>query len=314
MVGATWLIGIGVLFLVQRAADLPWSQAWPLWIILVGVAAFVSALIDGRFEATGIWAFTWPIVWTVIGVILLLSTTGRLGPDAGDFIAQWWPWALIALGIWFVIGSIAPVGRGLIELLELPLAGVAAATIRIKFGAGRLTSHAAAPGHLVDGRFTGGVSHRVDRDNTVELTQDTSYGLPWLDHRSDWDIGLSTEVPLDLRLDAGASRVLLDLGAVRLRNLDLHSGASETRVLLPQAAGVTSVRAQTGAASLVLEIPAGVGARIRTRSAIGSMQIDQSRFPRTATGYESADYATSPNRVDIDVQAGVGSVRILSRA
>ena len=100
-------------------------------------------------------------------------------------------------------------------------------------------------------------------------------------------------MPLDLRLDTGANRAVLDLRDLRLRSLELHTGASETRVLLPRAAGATSVRAESGAASLTLEVPAGVAARIRSRMALGSSEIDQARFPRVADGYESPDYATA---------------------
>lgn len=314
LVGATWLIGIGVLFLVKQGLDLSWGEAWPLWIILLGIATFVSAMIDGRFRATGLWAFTWPIVWIIAGVVLFLSTTGRLGPDAGDLIAKWWPFALIILGVWFLIGAVAPVGRGLTESIVLPLDGAADANVRIRFGAGTLTTHAAASGNLVDGTFAGGGSHRQDGPNRVELTQDTSYGVPWFDRRSDWNVGLTAEVPLDLRVETGASRVLLDLGDLNVRSLDLRTGASETRVLLPRAAGVTSVKAEAGAASLILEVPAGVAARIRSRMALGSTQVDQTRFPAAAGGYESPDYATATNRVDIDAQGGVGSLRVVSRA
>jgi len=314
LIGATWLIGIGVLFLVKQAANLPWSEAWPLWIILVGIASFVSAALDGRFRVTSIWAFTWPIVWTGLGVVLLLSTTGNLGPSAGDVIAQWWPWALVALGVWFVVGAIAPVGRGLTETLDLPLGGAPDASVRIGFGGGTLTTHAAAGGRLIDGSFVGGVTHRQTGPNRLELSQDTTYGLPWIDRRSEWDVGLTAEVLLDLRIDAGASRALLDLGALRVRSLELHTGASDTRVLLPRAAGATVVRAEAGAASLTFEVPPGVAARIRSRVALGSTQVDLARFPRTVDGYESTDYATAQNHVDIDVQGGVGSVRVTGAA
>ena len=314
LVAATWLIGLGIVFLVQRAADLPWSQAWPLFVILAGVAGFISAVIRGRFELGGIWAFTWPVVWILIGVVLFLSTTGRLGEGPGELIATYWPWALIALGVWFVIGAVIPSGRGMTETLALPLTGTSEANVWIKFGAGTLATHVAAPGQLVDGQFTGGVLHRVRGPGRVELEQDTRYGLPWLDRRSDWNVGLTAEVPLDLKVDAGASRAVLDLHDLRVRLLELQTGASETRILLPRAAGATTVRAQAGAASLTIEVPGGVAARIRTRIALGSAQIDPTRFPASSGGYESPDYATAANRVDIDVGGGVGSLRIVGGA
>ena len=311
LIAATWLIGLGVVFLVQRAVDLPWSQAWPLFVILVGVASLVSTIIDRRFELSGLWAFTWPVAWIVVGVVLWLSTTGSIGRGPAELIAEYWPWALVVLGIWFVIGAVAPSGRGLTETLALPLAGSTDAAVRIRFGAGNLAMRPAEAGHLVDGEFVGGVIHRPIGPGRVELVQDTRYGLPWLERPSNWTVGLTAEIPLDLRVDAGASRAVLDLRDLRVRSLELQTGASDTRVLLPRAAGATTVKAQAGAASLTFEVPTGVAARIRTRMALGSTQVDQSRFPPTTGGYESPDYATATNRVDIDVQGGVGSLRVV---
>jgi hypothetical protein len=312
LTAATWLIGLGIIFLVQRAAGLAWSQAWPMFLILVGVASLVTMLLRGRHETAGLWGFTWPVFWIVVGSILLASTTGAIGTEPGQLIADYWPWALVVLGIWFVIGAFVPSGRGLTETLALPLAGAAQASIRIRYGAGNLTVRSAAAGQLVDGDYEGGVVHRVTGPGRVELSQDGRYGVPWLERPSRWTVGLTGEVPLDLKVDAGASRATLDLGGLRLRDLDLQTGASETRVLLPRAAGVTTVKAQTGAASLTLEVPVGVAARIRTRMALGSTHVDTARFPASGTGYESSDFATAANRVDIDVQGGVGSLRIIS--
>lgn len=310
LIGATWLIGLGIVFLVQRAADLPWSQAWPMFVILVGVASLVSAVINRRWDYAGLWAFTWPVAWIVVGSILLASTTGTIGTGPGDLIGQYWPWALVILGVWFIIGAFVPSGRGLTETLAVPLQGATDASIRIGYGAGNLTVGPAAPGQLVDGTCEGGVITRSHGPGRIELSQDTRYGLPWIERASRWTVGLTTEVPVDLRVNAGASRTILDLSDVRLRSLDLQTGASETRVRLPKAAGATTVKAQSGAASLTLEVPPGVAARIRSRMALGSTQIDQTRFPAGGSGYESPDYATAANRVDIDVSGGVGSLRI----
>jgi len=311
LIAATWLIGVGTVFLIQRAADLSWSQAWPLFVILGGVASLVSTLIQGRLEVSGIWGLTWPVVWIVIGVVLLLSTTGQLGEGPVELIVQWWPVLLIGLGVWFVIGAVVPARRGLTEALSLPLGNASEADVRIRFGAGNLTTRSAASGALVDGEFQGGVIHRILGPGAVELSQDTRYGLPWLSHASNWTVGLAAGVPLDLRVDGGASRAVLDLRDLRLRRLELQTGASETRVLLPRAAGATTVKAQAGAASLTLEIPQGVAARIRTRMALGSAQIDQARFPPSSGGYESPDFATATNRVEIEVDGGLGSVRVV---
>lgn len=282
-----------------------------MFVILGGAGAFVSTGLRGSHGLSSVWAFTWPVAWIVVGALLLLSTTGNLASGPGELITEWWPLALVVLGVWFLIGGIVP-RSGPSEALALPIGSATEASVRIQYGAGELTTHMAAAGHLVDGQFTGGVSHRQDGPGRLDLRQDTSNGWPWFDRRSAWDVGLTADVPLDLRVDGGATRMLLDLGELKLRSLELHTGASSTRVLLPRAAGATAVRAESGAAELVFEVPTGVAAKIRCRMVLGSTQIDQGRFPPTAGGYESPDYASAPNRVDLDVQGGVGSLRVVS--
>ena len=311
LIAATWLIGLGTVFLVREATGWSWGQAWPLFVILSGVASVVSVAISRR--GGGIWDFTWPIAWTLIGVVLLASTTGNLAQGPGELIATWWPVAAIALGVWFLIGALFS-RSGRPGQVVLPLEGAAEAAVWIKFGAGRLTTGRAAPGNLVDGRFDGGARHKREGANRVEITQDFAYGVPWLDHPSEWAVGLTAEVPLDLKVETGASRAVLDLTDLRLRSLDLKTGASDTRVILPTGAGATTVKAEAGAASLVIEVPQSVAARIRSRVALGTNQIDEARFPKLGDTYQSADYASSDDRVDIDVQGGVGSVRVVSAA
>ena len=321
--GATWLIGLGLVLLIREVQGWSWGEAWPLFVILVGVATFISTLVTWRPGFAGIWSFTWPVAWSVGGIVLLMSTTGQLSQGPGDLFSEYWPWVAVVIGAWFVLGAFVPVGRGPTEQLALPLvvtavtpltADAADARIAIKFGAGALTAHAAAPGNLLDGTFEGGVRQRSSGTNRVEIEQDTTYGLPWLDHGANWDVGLTSEVPLDLRLDTGANRSMLDLRDLRLRSLELHTGASDTRVLLPRAAGATTVRAESGVAALTLEVPAGVAARIRGRMALGTNQVDQALFPRVGDGYESPDYATAANRVEIDISGGVGSVSVIGGA
>jgi len=315
LVAATWLIGLGLVFLIREVGDYSWAEAWPLFVILIGVASFVSRAVRGGFgllEAP--WAFTGPIAWTIIGVILLQSTTGNLAQGPIELIEEWWPWLAVGLGVWYLVGAIVPRRSGPTVRLAIPLGGATEAAVRIRYGAGELATRTAAAGLVVDGEFPGGAKYIQHQPGRIELEQDLSNGWPWLDHRSNWSVGLTAEVPLDLRVDAGASRNVLDLRDLRLRSLELHTGASHTRVLLPRAAGATTVRAETGAASLTLEVPSGVAARIRTRVVLGSIQIDETRFPRTAIGYESPDYAAAANRVDIDVQSGVGSLKVVSAA
>ena len=79
---------------------------------------------------------------------------------------------------------------------------------------------------------------------------------------------------------------------------------------MPANAGMTRTRFETGAASVKVHVPDGVAARIRAQGGLASIQIDASRFPQQGDIYKSADYETANNRIDFEVQLGVGSVQI----
>lgn len=311
LVAATWLIGLGLIFLVRDFADLNWGQAWPMFVILAGFGMMASSVAWGRRQWAGSWWLVWPLAWIGVGFVFLMSTTGRLGMDPDDLISRWWPVVPIGIGAWFVVAAFWP-GRAVpVESLSLPLGAAAEAQVRIRFGAGELELGRSAPGSLVSGTFGGGVSATQRGAGAVELEPDMSSGWMGWDRPFTWKMGVTGDVPLDLRVESGAARATLDLGDVQLRRLDLRTGASETTLRLPRYAGMTQVRAETGAAALTIEVPNGVAAHIRSRMALGTTTVNETRFPRTADGFASPDYATAVNRVELDLEGGVGTVRIV---
>ncbi len=125
VIAATWLIGLGIVFLVRQAFGLAWSEAWPMFVILAGVAGIVSEAVGGR-SPRGIavlWAYTWPVVTLGVGFVLLLSTTEDLGRGPIELMADVWPWLVVGLGAWFVLGAIIPTNAAPIEDVTVPLAG-----------------------------------------------------------------------------------------------------------------------------------------------------------------------------------------------
>jgi hypothetical protein len=76
------------------------------------------------------------------------------------------------------------------------------------------------------------------------------------------------------------------------------------------AAGQVSAEVQAGAAEVKLRLPQGVAGRIRSQSGLAEIAVDSSRFPYANGVYESPDFGTSPNRVDVRIEAGVGKVSV----
>jgi hypothetical protein len=125
-----------------------------------------------------------------------------------------------------------------------------------------------------------------------------------------WDCGFTTDIPLDLVFEIGAVDAYLDLTELQVKDLALKTGASSTRLKLPSKAGMTHLKVEAGAASVDIDVPDGVAARVEASVGLVSIDVNQDRFPKQNGYYQSADYESAENKVDIRLEAGVGSIEI----
>lgn len=276
-------------------------------IFLVGFLFFegVIDLSDGRFG--NLTDVAVPLILVGIGVVVFVGAFIP-GPWRRPYIAHDGPARAAAERGEAGSGWATPIA----ERLVVPLEGAVDAEVMVTFGAGRLRLGAAGTGMLVDGTYSGGVRPERGGPGRIRLSQPAPVGWTWNRAPFDWTMGVSAEVPLRLRVETGAADAELDLATLRLVELRLRTGASETRVTLPAAAGQTRVEAEGGAAAIRFRVPGGVAARIRTAIALGSSDIDTTRFPRAGAGdaWESPDFDSAANRVEIEVRGGVGSVSV----
>ena len=256
----------------------------------------------------------WGIILVCIGALLLLDNLGVLAPlniKAGPLILSL---ALIGLGTWTLLAAQRR-GNFATEELSIPFEGEEA-HVNLDFGAGELRVHGAALGEtLLSGTFEE-VEHDVSYKGghqRVRLSSPPFAGPHWIigpwQHRR-WTVALNDAVPLTLTVKTGASDVRLDLTDVQVTRLKLESGANAMHVIAPAHAGYTEIRGSSGAASLSVEIPKGVAARIRTSGALASISVDRERFPKMEGDYRSPDYETAANKVDVTLEMGVGSITV----
>jgi hypothetical protein len=253
----------------------------------------------------------WGIVLIFLAGLLLLRQMGYI---VGDIFGYFWPLLVIAFGAWLIIGYFAgnrPVEG---EKASIPLEGASSATIKLDHGAGKLTlSPGAGPDEILNGTFGNGLSYKSHVEaGRLEVKIRTSQ-QPWTwwpGESLDWDIHLNRDIPISLKIDSGASASFLDLSDLKVTELDIDTGASSTELRLPSNAGSTHVDIDTGASSFKVAIPEAVAANIRVKSGIASVNINP-RFKRLDGGlYQSPDYSSAANRVDMTINAGVGSIEV----
>lgn len=263
--------------------------------------------------------YVWGLGFIVAGALFLLDNIGVLPGSAWGYIL---PLLLVLIGLSIVLG---PITSTRLESMHdsLPLGQATASRLTFKHGAGRLDiTSGSDPELLFSGDFRGGLDKRVLRsgDRIDVLLQPAQHrwsgrvGMPWSWWSTrgglSWMVGLNPDHPLELVLDTGASQSHLDLSGLRVTELALNTGASSTELTLPGQAGYTHAKINSGAASVQVRVPPNVAARISGKMALGALEVDQARFPLRGSAYESQDWSEATNRVDLEIDGGVGAVRV----
>jgi hypothetical protein len=257
----------------------------------------------------------WGFVLILLGGLMFMNNAGIRLPRGINPMQLFWPTILILLGGWIIFGYFF---RGDVEeeQVSIDLQGASQASLKLSHGAGRIVVGAgAAPGQLLSGSFSGGVKHSAHRagDRLDVRLESRPFAFPpfisgW--QGMGWNFSLNRDIPIALKLETGASQAEFDLRDVKVTDLKVSTGASKADITLPANAGMTTVKVELGAASLDMLVPQGVAARIRTEQGVSAIEIDTTRFPYSNGIYESADYSSVENKVDIVIQAGAGRVAV----
>jgi len=260
-------------------------------------------------------AMFWAIVWIVLGSLLLLNSLGLISVNVWALIPAV---MLIVLGLWFLLGTTRR-REATAQSASIPLQGSTRASVRVRHGAGRLTiGSGAGAGELARGTFVGGLAHHESRQGDALVAElsvpvDVMGGIPWLmigpGRPLDWSLELTREIPLVLELEVGANDATLNLEALRVTELRVKTGASNTTIMLPASAGMVRGRIEAGAAALNVRLPQGVGGRFRVSGLTGTT-VDSARFTRAGEEYRTADFDSAANKVDFEITMGAGSVDI----
>ena len=244
----------------------------------------------------------WGAVLILLGVLMLLGA-----------MQYFWPIVLIVTGGWILAGAFMRTS-GKSESVSVDLQSAREVSLKLNHGAGRLNvTGGASAGKALEGECTEGV--RVDSNRSgdrldVRVGADMVF-VPFIgtSRGLNWNLRLSNEVPFTLELETGADQSIVDLREVHVTRLNVQTGASSTDITMP-ATGHVTAEAHVGAAELKMRVPQGVAGRIRSQSGLAEIDVDRIRFPYLNGVYESPDFGSNPNRVDISIEAGVGKVSV----
>lgn len=268
-------------------------------------------------QGYSVWRIVLPLGLIVLGLALLCSNLGIV-PGLWDFIIGLWPLLLIGLGALLLLGRRIswPWSRSESQPFSEPRGELAAVRLDLSGRAGTLDleSGSANSLDLLAGKLPEGIhAEMVSAGDaaTVRFRQDRALNWwPWGGNVGDWDLRLHPDVAWTLQV-GGFGESELDLTGLHVPTLVVENHVGALKIKLPSA-GQTHVKVRGRLGDLILRVPTGVAARIhRPSGSLGAAKIDTTRFPLLGDAYQSADFDTAADRVEIHLDSSLGELRVL---
>jgi hypothetical protein len=275
------------------------------------------------------------IILIAFGVIFLLKTLGVIQISIWEGFKTFWPIGLILMGIalimrmrwlaftFFVITVIAgglyaadriSFGENMVtrEMIQnIPLEKeVKDADIRISYGAGEFEI---GPGDSTD--LVKNIVRTADLQNPVleykktgteaDVTIKRAAGAAfWNGKKDSWNVLLSPDVIYSVNLDYGASNAKVDMNGLRIKNLEINNGASDTEIIFGNYP--TKANIQTGASSVSIKFPKDAGVIVRIDSGLVTKNFDG--LKKRGESYISDSYDPDKQNIEVSIDAGASDI------
>ena len=302
------------------------SFFWPIILISIGVLLLLSNLGIVPWTTWNlIWRF-WPLVLVAVGIDVLFGGRSTFGAIFSAFLIL----ALIgavAAAVFFadqlpVIARYTQDTPWQISHVEHELGKYQSAEVFIDWTSppGYLGA-VSDPDLLIEGDLTyqgelyfdvSGAGNRADV--TLDTRQINNWGFtPFQGNPgAEWEVYLTPEIPLDLRLDSGSGSCQFDLDELQLEGLFLDSGSGSITMTLPSNQSF-DFKLDSGSGSVKIDIPEGTGFRVELDSGSGS--FNPGRGFELISGekggdgvWESEDYGSAKYTIEMEIDQGSGSI------
>jgi len=252
----------------------------------------------------------WGGVLILFGVLFLLQAQGLIN----NVFRLFWPITLILIGGWMVANVLWKPSLSASDTFTIPLGEAKSVSYKFAHGAAQIDITGGAPsGQALVGASAAGMnqhSHLSGDRLDVKVEAGPSL-IPFIGPMDGvWRYQITQAVPVTLKIDAGASKLDIDLRDVLASHIELETGASSVNMTLP-ARGASILDVEAGAASIKIRVPDSIVARIQVEEGATALNVDTTRFPRLDSGlYQSANFDSATDRTEINIESGLGSITI----
>ena len=152
------------------------------------------------------------------------------------------------------------------------------------------------------------------RGGMVTLRYPRSPNDDWLDRQSERpaEVTLNAQIPWDIEVRGGTSRLTADLRGLQLGSLKVDGGAGRLQVALPAPSGIVAVAILGGVSNVAIHRPEGVAARLRVGGGATNLRFDDRHIGAVGgeLDLQSGDYDGATDNYDVVVMGGANNVSI----
>ena len=302
------------------------SFFWPIILITLGVLLLLSNLgIVSWTTWNLIWRF-WPLILIAIGIDVLFGRRSA----GGAIVSALLIFMLIAVvaGAVFFADQLPVLSRFTAQSpwqsahIEQKLENYESASVFIDWTSQPGTLYALDnSNYLIEGDLTYQgelIFDVIGQGSRADVKLDTrlvdNWGIPnfQVHQPAEWDIALTPEIPLDLRLDTGSGSCEFDLADLMIEDLFLDSGSGSIRLSLPEGQSF-SIKMDSGSGSVRINFPGATGIRVKLDSGSGSFNpgADYQLVSGDKNGdgvWESNNYDSAINTIEMIIDQGSGSI------
>ncbi len=210
-----------------------------------------------------------------------------------------------------------PTGDLKTDSIHLDDAGIEAATIELKMGAGELEINGGAA-KLVNADLEYNVPawqpivHQSKAGHFARLRiEQPGKGIASGNHITNrWNLQVTDRIPVTFNIECGAGQAKLNLGDMKLREVDVSIGAGQIDMDLrghPQSDYDVHIAGGVGQATVYL--PADAAVRAEAHGGLGSIKVEG--LEKHGDFWESANYGKAKATIHLKVEGGIGEIRIV---
>lgn len=279
-------------------------------LILIGLAYLLDSLGIWDVNIALKWDYLWPVLIILLG-LSMLSGRGLFSMVTGLLFT-----ILAAVAIVYLFINTGTVNQGSIETKTISVNKLAAAksgVVAIKLGAGTINI-AGGTVKLVAGTHKSNfaklqIESELDDATQRVMMQAENKGLIIGKNFNNLDLRLNSKIPIEIKVDSGASKLDFDLRKLRPESVEIDSGASSIDLSLSPLVDDCEYQIDAGASSIDVTIPEELGVKLRLKSGLTSKSLP--RFEKQGDQlYVSKNYNDSVKQAEIDLDVGASSLSV----